>query len=101
MTDWCGCRGTNLSKDNIDAVLSAWREACVPLYSQEYNCRFPSEMFLSIEFVNWLVANVAELASKQAAIDYGNELVKADRIRILQSGTLLRICLRSRSSFIL
>uniref|UniRef100_A0A0M3IKC3 DEP domain-containing protein n=1 Tax=Ascaris lumbricoides TaxID=6252 RepID=A0A0M3IKC3_ASCLU len=85
MTDWCGCRGTNLSKDNIDAVLSAWREACVPLYSQEYNCRFPSEMFLSIEFVNWLVANVAELASKQAAIDYGNELVKADRIRILQS----------------
>ncbi|VDM39785.1 unnamed protein product [Toxocara canis] len=82
---WYGCNELNLSKTNVDAVLNAWREACVPLYAQEYNCRFPAEMFLSIEFVNWLIANVADLASRQAAVEYGNELVKADRIRVLQS----------------
>ncbi|VDK51723.1 unnamed protein product [Anisakis simplex] len=77
----------NLSKANVDAVLSAWRDFYVPVVcSPENNARYPAEMFLSIEFVNWLVTHVHDLASRKAAVEFGNELVRLDRIRILQSG---------------
>ncbi|KAM3724635.1 GATOR complex protein [Dirofilaria immitis] len=74
---------------NIDVLLDGWRESCLPLYSQDPTSQFPSCMFLTIEFVAWLIANVSELSSRQAAIEFAESLILAGRIRMLQPTEIL------------
>lgn len=82
------------STEDTAALLAGWRESCSPLYSQEVNCRFPQDMFFAVEFVIWLMTNVAELSTKQAAVDFANILVKSDVIRMLPTGQHFCMCPR-------
>uniref|UniRef100_A0A915PX49 DEPDC5 protein C-terminal domain-containing protein n=1 Tax=Setaria digitata TaxID=48799 RepID=A0A915PX49_9BILA len=67
------------SVENIDALLNGWRESYLPLYSQDPTVRFPPCMFLTIEFVAWLMINVSELSNRQAAIEFaGTEVITDD-----------------------
>lgn len=74
------------SVENIDVLLNGWRESYLPLYSQDSTSRFPSCMFLTIEFVAWLMANVSELSTRQDAIEFAGSLISAGKIRMLQPG---------------
>ncbi|VBB26781.1 unnamed protein product [Acanthocheilonema viteae] len=72
------------SVENVDVLLNGWRQTCLPLYSQDSTSRFPSCMFLTIEFVAWLMANVSELSNRQAALEFAGNLISAGKIRMLQ-----------------
>lgn len=74
------------SVENVDALLSGWRESFSSLYSQESHSRFPVNMFLAIEFVIWLMTNVSELSSRQAAVEFAGNLVAAGRLRMIHPG---------------
>ncbi|VDN05128.1 unnamed protein product [Thelazia callipaeda] len=70
--------------ENVDDLLNGWRENYSPLYSQDSSNRFPPYMFLTIEFVAWLVNNVCELSNRQAAIEFAGSLMAAGKIRMLR-----------------
>uniref|UniRef100_A0A0R3RIQ1 DEP domain-containing protein n=1 Tax=Elaeophora elaphi TaxID=1147741 RepID=A0A0R3RIQ1_9BILA len=72
------------SVENVDVLLNSWRETCLPLYSQDSTSRFPSCMFLTVEFIAWLMANVSELSSRQAALEFAGSLISTGKIRMLQ-----------------
>ncbi|VDK73662.1 unnamed protein product [Litomosoides sigmodontis] len=72
------------SVEDVDVLLDGWRQSYLPLYSQDSTNRFPSCMFLTVEFIAWLMANVSELSSRQAALEFAGSLISAGRIRMLQ-----------------
>uniref|UniRef100_A0AAF5PRU9 DEP domain-containing protein n=3 Tax=Wuchereria bancrofti TaxID=6293 RepID=A0AAF5PRU9_WUCBA len=72
------------SVENVDDLLNGWRESYLPLYSQDPTSRFPSCMFLAVEFVAWLMTNVSELTSRQAAVEFAGSLISDGKIRMLQ-----------------
>ncbi|CAG9530229.1 unnamed protein product [Cercopithifilaria johnstoni] len=72
------------SVENVDALLNGWRQSYLPLYSQDSTSRFPSCMFLTVEFIAWLMANVSELSSREAALEFAESLISAGKIRMLQ-----------------
>uniref|UniRef100_A0A1I7VY37 DEP domain-containing protein n=1 Tax=Loa loa TaxID=7209 RepID=A0A1I7VY37_LOALO len=72
------------SIENVDVLLNGWRESYLPLYSQDPTSRFPSCMFLTTEFIAWLMANVSELSNRQAAIEFAGSLISAGKIQMLQ-----------------
>ncbi|VDP23461.1 unnamed protein product, partial [Onchocerca flexuosa] len=86
------------SIENVDALLNGWRESCLSLYSQDPTTRFPPCMFLSVEFVAWLMVNVSELSSRQAAIEFAGSLILAGKIRMLQPTEILVDDLESSAS---
>lgn len=75
--------------ENVDVLLNGWRQSYLPLYSQDSTSRFPSCMFLTIEFIAWLMANVSELSSRQAAVEFAGSLISAGKIRMLQPSLYL------------
>lgn len=77
------------SIENVDALLNGWRESYLSLYSQDPTTRFPPCMFLTVEFVTWLMVNVSELSSRQAAIEFAESLILAGKIRMLQPSLYL------------
>lgn len=70
--------------ENVDVLLNVWRESYLPLYSQDPTSRFPLSMFLTMEFVDWLRANVSELSSRQAAMEFAGSLVSTGKMRMLK-----------------
>ncbi|VDK86974.1 unnamed protein product, partial [Onchocerca ochengi] len=86
------------SIENVDALLNGWRESYLSLYSQDPTTRFPPCMFLTVEFVTWLMVNVSELSSRQAAIEFAESLILAGKIRMLQPTEILVDDLESSAS---
>lgn len=79
------------SVDDVDFLLDGWRQSYLPLYSQDSTSRFPSCMFLTVEFIAWLMDNVSELSSRQAALEFAGSLISAGKIRMLQPSIYLII----------
>ncbi|KAJ1365118.1 hypothetical protein KIN20_025345 [Parelaphostrongylus tenuis] len=92
-----------LSIANCDQIVAHFkRSGLVGITSQNPATVYPSNMFLSYDFVNWLTAgNVKEIATRENAIKFANELVELEIIEIVRSTDIeydeLESCVSSES----
>ncbi|KAK5966768.1 hypothetical protein GCK32_018527 [Trichostrongylus colubriformis] len=72
---------------NLDQILARFKQSgFVGITSQNPAAVYPPNMFLSYDFVNWLTAgNVKELATREKAIRFANELLEMEAIQIVRA----------------
>ncbi|KAK6052537.1 hypothetical protein COOONC_09959 [Cooperia oncophora] len=92
-----------LTVANYEQILARFKQSgFVGITSQNPAAVYPPNMFLSYDFVNWLTAgNVKELATRDSAIKFANDLVEMDAIEIVRATDIeydeMESCISSES----
>jgi hypothetical protein len=76
----------DLLEPNMDVIMATWSQQMErnPMTLPPKNLQtLPSSIFVSYDFICWLMRSVANLNSLDAAIQFANKLVIEDRIRLL------------------